>query len=165
MTNTADSTKAGDYGVIATLTLLSLLVLVAMLTQAQRTPIAGTASPAPSTSHHQAAPYGDGYAEHHLFSETADLDTSRIDDLRDDPYGKCVSEDGVLTPAGTCVDGVMVWRDEMPPGSWNKLLAQGYLWDSDDPRAMWIPLAMVTMDGEGGEVIAMNLDAPLVARS
>jgi hypothetical protein len=115
------------------------------------------ASPAPTA---QASPAG-GYVKGHLFSPDATLDASRIDDLRTDPYGQCVMQEGVLTPTGVCVDAVWVSRDEVGPEAWATLLDLGYMEDADAPDMMWIPLAMVTMDGEGGEITAVDLDAPL----
>lgn len=134
-----------------------LTVLGQGIGPAQGSGSALTDSPAPTAQ----APTTGGYAQGHLFNPDATLDASRIDDLRDDPYGQCVADDGVLTPAGLCVAGVRVWEDEVPAGTWNALLGQGYMEEADDPDSMWIPLAMVTMDGEGEEILAVDLGAPL----
>lgn len=172
MTNTMRTDTTTDRLLVALLLALAVLTIGAALVHGATTTIPGRPAPAPAPTDVQvqappvtgdlvqvadkAAPGGA------LVYGGADLDMSQIDDLRSDPYGQCVSHDGVLTPAGECVDAVTVWRNEMSPGSWSALLDQGYLWDSDDQDAMWIPAQMVILGGEGGEdVLAVNPGAPL----
>lgn len=101
--------------------------------------------PAPTQ---QAPVVDDGVANHHLFHPGATLDTSRIDDLRADPESQCLMQDKVMTSAGECVAGVRVWRDEVDTATWNALVGQGYLTSVQDPDSLWIPLYMVTLDGD-----------------
>lgn len=109
---------------------------------------------------------GDGYADGHLFNDAAALDTSRIDDLRGDPYGECVSRDGVLTPTGACVDGARIWRDEVDSGTWETLRGLGYAPEAFDRAEMWVPAEYVILGGEDGNtVLAVDVFRPVTPRA
>jgi hypothetical protein len=128
--------------------------------------VAATALPASTPA--PALRADDGFASHRLFHEAALLDTRQIDDLRADPEGQCFVRHGVMTPAGVCVDGVKLWQDETNTTTWNALRAAGYtrVISCDDVDCLWIPAEMLVLNGEGGdEVLAVNLCAPLTARS
>lgn len=112
--------------------------------------------PTPAAPVQAPAGQGDGVADHHLFNDTATLDTSRIDDLRADPESQCLMQDKVMTSAGECVAGVRVWRDEVDTATWNALVGQGYLTSVQDPDSLWIPLYMVDLDGD--DIAAVHLD-------
>lgn len=108
---------------------------------------------------------GDGTADHDLFMPSATLDTSQIDDLRADPEALCLRGHGVMTPAGVCVDAVLVWKDETDPGVWAYLLRTGYTWDLDED-ALRIPAEMVILGGvDGDEVLSVDPSRPLTPRA
>lgn len=176
MQRTHTPNTATDRGLVALVVVVMLLALTCTLltwmngrTAGGWTGTAGTAGATSvdmsTTSTPAFRPLGDGVADHGLFNENAELDTSRIDDLRTDPYGQCVASDGVLTPTGACVDGVRVWQDEMSIGTWNALRAQGYELGDKDPTSMWIPAEYVILGGPHGEdVLAVDLSRPLTPR-
>lgn len=149
--------------VLLALAVLAGLILMGLLVDGG----ADTTSTAPVQSAPVSTPRADdGFSDHHLFSSTATLDTSNIDDLREDPYGKCVAEDGVLTPTGACVDAARIWRDEVSSGTWETLRGLGYAYEADDPSAMWVPAEYVILGGpDGNEVLAVDIFRPVTPRA
>jgi hypothetical protein len=111
---------------------------------------------------------GDGTADHDLFNPSTTLDTSRVDDLRTDPEAQCFAAEGVMTPAGACVDAIAVWETEVDPGVWAYLRRAGYGWslDYETSGALLIPAEMVILHGaDGDEVHSVDPARPLTPRA
>lgn len=107
------------------------------------------------------ATVGDGTADHDLFNPSATLSMSTIDDLRDAPEGPCFADGGVLTPAGDCMAGVVIYPEEVDVEVWNRLTELGYDRAVGMGTNLLIPQAMVTLDGDGDEIAAVDPTAPL----
>lgn len=124
------------------------------------TPSVGGPVEAPAPTACEPAPTGG------LFHPCATLDMGTIDDLREDPEGRCIALGGVLTPQRTCVDSIPVWQDEVPPTVWSALRDAGFPRDIDasspGSRAMRVPAEWVILGGEDGEkVLAVDMARPL----
>ena|SRR5688500_10925179 len=144
---------------------LALLALVAGagLVHMEGTHDAATmAAPAPTAP----APTQVGVPEHGgLFNPGATLSTAQIDDLREDPYGRCVAQDGVLTPAGTCVDAVAIYADEVSTETWEALDDEGYAVEAFSPSTRFVPAEFVILGGpDGNEVLAVDMTRSLTPR-
>ena len=127
-------------------------------------PVRAVATPVPAPT-----VLDDGHAAHGLFHPDATLDMSQIDDLRGTDESLCIATDGVMTPAGTCVDATVVWEDEIHPRTWADLRAAGYPRDIDHSdaaaTALRVPAEMVILGGENGEdVIAIAMNRQLTPR-
>jgi hypothetical protein len=169
LTSTIRTATSKVAVIIGRTILLALAVLVALVVWGL---VVGGSTDTHDTEPVQVAPAatpttaGDGTADHGLFSDTATLDMSHIDDLREDPYGKCVSLDGVLTPTGVCVDAARIWRDEVDSGTWETLRELGYAPEAFDPTEMWVPAEYVILGGaDGNEVLAVDIFRPVTPRA
>lgn len=103
-----------------------------------------------------------------LFNACALLDTSRVDDLRDDADSRCLAAQGLLLTTGECVDGFFLYEDETDAETWTHLVDTGFDHglDCDDVDCLWIPAEYVVLGGESGEdVLAVDTTRPLTPRS
>jgi len=124
------------------------------------------AAPSPTTPMLRA---DDGFADHGLFNEAALLDTRQIDDLRADPEGQCIADQGVVTPTGACVDAIALWESEVDASAWAEL-EDAYPRDIDHSdgteSVLRVPAEYVILGGAGGEdVVAVDLTRPLTPRA
>jgi hypothetical protein len=144
---------------LALLTLTAGAGLVHMQGTDETVSVAAPAPAAPAPAEVQVPEHGG------LFNPGATLSTAQIDDLREDPYGACLMQEGVLTPAGICVDAVAIWRDEVSLDVWGALDDEGYAVEAFDPDTRYVPAEYVILGGPGGEdLLAVDMTRPLTPR-
>lgn len=136
------------------LVLVALGLLGSALGADTSVPTWPTPAPAPTPAQSTPVREGDGYEDHDLFDPAALLDTSTIDDLRTDPEAQCIAAQGVVTPAGACVDAIAVWEHEVSPAVWAELRS-AYPRDIDHSEpgstALRVPAEFVILSGPDGE--------------
>lgn len=129
MTNNASATKTADYGVIATMAILALLVLIAVAFQAGTSTVAGTPYPAPAVSQVPAPPH------HGMATVAFSVPTTIRPDVVAEHLanGDCGAFPAIKAPAWLMERGcTAVSVDDVGEDVWNALEALGYMGQDDD---------------------------------